>query len=277
MGTEPQDLPDKAENKPFRSTNPALEQLLGHVPELSARMRGGSVMYRWWLAAVVLLGALVCLVGIGWGLPSTADQRYLFGGEQPWSGEMISQLAGTSAKFSTSQAANIDVDALPPAPGSNWENLTANQQDRAKILLRYRLYSNDPDEMTVFQAIRAMNPATRDFDPRMYQYGGAFIYPVAGLLKLASYVSWVELRSDVSYYLDHPGEFARFYLIARGYVALFVLLGILAAYKLGTALRDRTAGLMAALLFVFLPVVIDMGHEAKPHLPAARFRATAKP
>jgi 4-amino-4-deoxy-L-arabinose transferase-like glycosyltransferase len=269
MGTEPQDLPDKAENKPFPSTNPALEQLLGHVPELSARKRGGSMMYRWWLVAVVLLGALVCMVGIGWGLPSAANEHYLFGGEKPWSGETISQLADTSAKFSTSQAANIDVDALAPSPGGGWENLTANQQDRAKILLRYLLYSNDPDEMTVFQAIRAMNPVTRDFDPRMYQYGGAFIYPVAALLKLASYTPWLELHSDVSYYLDHPEQIARFYLIARGYAALFVLLGILAAYKLGTALRDRTAGLMAALLFVFLPVVIDMGHEAKPHLPAA--------
>ncbi|UCG32697.1 MAG: glycosyltransferase family 39 protein [Phycisphaerales bacterium] len=269
MSTEPQDLPAKAANKPFRSTNPALERLLGHAPELSARARGGSVMYRWWLSAILLLGALVCLVGIGWGLPSTANEPYLFGGEQPWTGETISQLADTDARFSTSQAANIDVDAGPPAIAGSWENLTPSQQARADITVRYRLYSHHPDEMTVFQAIRAMDPTTRDFDPKMYQYGGAFIYPVAALLKLVSYTPWLELRSDVSYYLDNPEDFAPFFLVARGYVALFMLLGILAAYKLGTALRDRTAGLMAALLFVFLPVVINMSHEAKPHLPAA--------
>lgn len=226
-------------------------------------------MYRWWLAAILLLGALVSLVGLGWGLPSTANDPYLFGGEEPWTGQMISELARAEERVTTSQAANIDVDAEPPAIGGGWENLTASQQDRADIIVRYRLYSHHPDEMTVFQSIRSMDPATRDFDPKMYQYGGAFMYPVAALLKLSSYTPWLELRTDLSYYLDNPGQFARFYLIARGYVVLFVLLGILAAYKLGTALRDRTAGLMAALLFVFLPVVINMGHEAKPHLPAA--------
>ena len=249
--------------------NPAIEQLLGQVPELSARARGGRAMHRWLLLCVFLLGALTFLSGIDWGLPSNEIDAYLFGEAQPPSGLELSERVGARERWSASQPANVDVDATEPSVDVDWIDATATPEDRADILVRYRLYSHQPDEMTVFQAIRAMDPAARDFDPKMYQYGGLFLYPIAGLLKLGGMLGWVELTPDVAFYLDDPGAFARFYLVARGYVVLFGLLGILAAYRLGTALRDHNAGLIAALLFVLMPITINLTHEAKPHLPAA--------
>ena len=56
MSTDPQELPGLAENNRRSSENPALEQLLGHVPELSARKRGGSSMYRWLLGILSTFG-----------------------------------------------------------------------------------------------------------------------------------------------------------------------------------------------------------------------------
>jgi hypothetical protein len=47
------------------------------------------------------------------------------------------------------------------------------------------------------------------------------------------------------------------------------MLGVIACYQLGRGVGGRVAGLLTAGLFVCLPVVINMAHEAKPQLPAA--------
>ena len=59
-------------------------------------------MYRWLLACVMLVGALVFVVGIDWGLPSAGVDQYLFGGDEPWTGETISQLTDADARAPTS-------------------------------------------------------------------------------------------------------------------------------------------------------------------------------
>ena len=50
--------------------------------------------------------------------------------------------------------------------------------NRARILRRYKLYSFQPDEMNTFRALAEMHPDAMQFDPRLYQYGGLWIYPV---------------------------------------------------------------------------------------------------
>jgi len=226
-------------------------------------------MHRWLLVCVMLLGALIFSTGMDWGLPTRAYDKYLFGGQEPWDAETISSSSGAEDRSPTTQASNIDVDAVGPAEELPWAGLTDTEADRAEILLRYRLYSHQPDEMTVFQALSSMDPSARDFDPKMYQYGGLFLYPIAGLLWLGAKLNLLTLSTQVGHFIDRPQDIGIYYLVARGYVALFGLLGILAAYKLGGALRNRTAGLVAALLFVLMPITVSMSHEAKPHLPGA--------
>ncbi|MDP9173704.1 MAG: glycosyltransferase family 39 protein [Planctomycetota bacterium] len=142
--------------------------------------------------------------------------------------------------------------------------------NRARILRRYRLYSYQPDEMITFRALALMHPDKLQFDPRLYQYGGLWIYPVAGLLKAASLLGFVQLSGDRAIYLDHPQEFGRLYVIARAYSAAWGLIGVIAVFQIarrvaGGHLLPATAG----LCFIFMPVVIDLAHEAKPHLPGA--------
>ena len=61
----------------------------------------------------------------------------------------------------------------------------------------------------------------------------------------------------------------RFYLVARGYVVCWGLLGALTVWSIGRRLGGSSAGLLAGVWFAFLPVVVCMSHEAKPHLPGA--------
>jgi len=219
------------------------------------------------LAAILLLYAAVSIAGIGWGLPSRDVDRGLFTRGEPWTGERIARLAGTHQKSSPTRGADVDVDPLDTTDRPIL--LTKTDEQAAAIYLRYRLYTHQPDEMITMMALAQMHPGNWDFDPRLYQYGGLFIYPVGGLIKFCGLVGLIEVRSDLTYYLDHPDEFGRFYIAARAYVVAWGLIGVLVMYLIARRLANYQAGLFGALLFVLLPVVICMSHEAKPHLPGA--------
>lgn len=222
------------------------------------------------LAGILILYAAMSCTGITWGLPSRAIDGYLFGGAPPWPGEKIYRLAQADRKFSKDRGADVDADPLIKFPEFPFPKmLTATPEDIAKIYLRYRLYSYQPDEMITMMALAGMSPGGFNFDPRLYQYGGLFIYPVGALIKLCGWLGLIDVRNDVIHYLDHPDEFGKFYVVARAYSAAWGLLGVLTVYAIARHLVGRGAGLMAALLFALLPVVVCMSHEAKPHLPGA--------
>ncbi|UCF33814.1 MAG: glycosyltransferase family 39 protein [Phycisphaerales bacterium] len=220
------------------------------------------------IAGLLLLFACLSLYGIRWGLPSSRVDRYLFSGEEPWPGEEIYRLAGATGRFAPQRGADVDVDPLDKSAGERVP-LTATDEDVAKIYLRFRLYTNQPDEMITMMALRAMDPSRLRLDPRLYQYGGLFIYPVGVLIRLGGLFGLIDFRGDVTYYLDHPDAFARFYLAARLYSVLWGLIGVWAVYAIARRLADWRAGVLAAFLFTLLPVVVCMAHEGKPHLPGA--------
>ena len=147
------------------------------------------------------------------------------------------------------------------------ESIQRDNVNRARILIRYRLYTDQPDEMITFRALSKIHPSQRQFDPRMYQYGGLWIYPVGGLLRLAGLLNLATITNDRSFYLDNPAAFGRFYIIARAYSAAWGLVAVAAVFAL---MRRITGGVLlpsiAALCFIAMPVTIDLAHEAKPHL-----------
>ncbi len=237
------------------------------------------------LIGILTLAAFLFLTGITWGLPSRAADRYLFGGKPAWSGKRIADLTRADRRWNPRRGADVDIDPLAGRSGPIPLNDT--DEKRAAILLRYRLYTSQPDEMITMMALASMKPGERDFDPRLYQYGGLFIYPIGALLRLCSLVGLVHVTADLSYYLDRPEEFAKFYIVARCYVVASGLAGAIAVFGItrrivaglaappGPDARPRVlplpamAGLSAALFYILMPVVINMAHEAKPHLPGA--------
>lgn len=215
------------------------------------------------LLALLLMAACVFLMGITWGLPSRNVDPYLFGDHPVWTGAQIIQLAPESSDSDR----GADVDANPITDRSHPILLNETDSQRAEIVRRYRLFSYQPDEMITFKSLSGMHPSHGDFDPRLYQYGGLWIYPVGVLLKLSSLVHLIDLRPDKAWYLDHPEQFGRFYIVARAYSAAWGLIGVVAIYAL---LRPLTASRLAAgvagTCYIWMPVVINAAHEAKPHL-----------
>lgn len=216
----------------------------------------------------LLVGAAVFCTGITWGLPSRQADRHLFGDRPVWNGEQIQHLAGQRTRDAGRGA---DVDVNPLAVQGQVVCLNETDAQRAEIIRRYRLFTHQPDEMVTMMALAEMRPGQGDLDPRLYQYGGLWIYPVGVLLKAASQLGAITVTSNLAHYLDHPEAFGRFYIVARLYVAAWGLIGVWAVFSIVRRLTDGciTASSTAALCFVFMPVVVNMSHEAKPHLPGA--------
>lgn len=228
---------------------------------MSSRVGQSACLMLLWIFA-----AAVFLAGISWGLPSRAVDGLLFGEHRPWSGAEILALAPSPSD--PSRAADVDANPIPDRDHA----MVLNNSDaaRAEIVRRYRLFSFQPDEMLTFTALSGMRPAKLELDPKLYQYGGLWIYPVGVLLKLASLIGIVQVENDRGYYLDHSGAFGRFYVVARLYTVAWGLLGVWAVFWLAR----RTSGSLiaasaASACFICMPVVVNMSHEAKPHLPGA--------
>ena len=220
---------------------------------------------------LALAGAWFVL-GINWGLPTRRADAFLFGdASKAWDGARILELAGG---WDDDPNRGADVDRSPVSSRDVPVVLNATDAQRAEIVRRYRLFSYQPDEMITFRALSQMRPGEKKLDPKLYQYGGLWIYPVGVLLKVASILKLVDVRSDLSYYLDHPEQFGRFYVVARLYSAAWGVVGVWAVYRLVRRLTANTrmaalAPVAAAACFAAMPVVVNMAHEAKPHLPGA--------
>ncbi|HEY2588229.1 MAG TPA: glycosyltransferase family 39 protein [Tepidisphaeraceae bacterium] len=215
---------------------------------------------------VLLAGAAVLfLAGINWGLPSRSTDAFLFGGARAWEGKQILVLAG-NVEASAGRAADVSSKPLDRRDRAVVV-VVDDDRDRARIVRRYRLMSYQPDEFTTFKSLSEMRPGRRDLDPRMYKYGGLWVYPVGALLKAASAARLVRVTPDAAYYLDHPEAFGRFYVVARLYSALWGLIGVAAVFLLVRYISaDTAAATCAALCFMLMPVVVTAAHEAKPHL-----------
>lgn len=217
-----------------------------------------------YLLPVLLIGVIVFFTGLNWGLPSHRVDQYLFGDHPVWTGQEILDLLPKN----TDTDRGADVAAGPIADRNISVLLNGSDVQRAEIVRRYRLFSHQPDEMITFMSLARMNPHAGDFDPRLYQYGSLWIYPVGGLLKIGSLFHLIQLRSDMAFYLDNPEQFGNFYVVARFYTALWAILGIAVIFQLAGELGgDVFTQCASALGFIFLPVVMSTSHEAKPHLP----------
>jgi len=219
------------------------------------------------LAALLLAVWLALMLPLArWGLPSRANDDLLFGGEAPWSAERFAIEDDLAARRSREAGADTDLDAVGAA--DEIVDLTESDADRAAILRRYRLFTRQPDEMITFMALQRMNPRAGDFDPKLYQYGGAYIYLIGAAVGAASAVGLVDLPGGAAY-LEEPELFGAAYFTARAVTLLFGAALLVAAALIARHFGGRAAAWLAPLIVAAAPVFLSDALEAKPHLPSA--------
>jgi len=210
------------------------------------------------LALILVAWLALDIPGIKWGLPSRASDQFLFSGTRAWDGRTIASLAPASP-LGGQHAADVAAHVLDR---SRPQFLNATDAGRAQIALRYRLYSANPDEMITLRALAGMNPHAGDFDPRLYQYGGVWVYPVGALIALLPHTH------DEAVNLDRPELFARFYVAMRAYSAIWAFIAAVFVWRLVQRFEPCPYGtpIVAAILFLAMPAVVSAAHDAKPHL-----------
>ena len=183
------------------------------------------------------MAAVAFGTGLGWGLPSRDADPFLFAGRVPWTGAEVMRLAGP-----WSPAGDRGSDRPQHAADPAEALLNGTDADRAEIVRRYRLYSEQPDEMITFRALSRMRLRPFDLDPRLYQYGGLWIYPIGGLLRLGGGRPPAHAPDRPGVLPRPPEAFGRFYVVARLYSAAWGLVGVVVVYGLGRELTGRTTG-----------------------------------
>jgi len=158
------------------------------------------------LGGLLLVAGVVFCTGITWGLPSKAAEPFLFAAR----GLVGREDPAACRRLERRPRPGRDVDVNPLAKKPNLSRLT-RPTPSGGIIRRYRLYSYQPDEMITLRALAGM-PRARASSIRGCTSMAFVIYPVGALLKLASVAGLVTLKADVSWYLDHPEEFGRFYV-----------------------------------------------------------------
>jgi Dolichyl-phosphate-mannose-protein mannosyltransferase len=222
-----------------------------------ARLRPWHIVLAWMLLLTPLAR---------WGLPSREADATLFGGRPAWTAEQFS--AAGAVDDLRSRAAGADTDRDPLAASEVPIDLTATDARRAEILLRYRLYSEQPDEMITFRALQRMKPRQGDFDPRLFQYGGAYVYLVGAALVAGRLCGWLTLTSDLSVYLANPALFGEFFFVARLLSIAAAGLALLAVERIARRAAGPAGGWVALLFAAASPVLLSGALEAKPHVPS---------
>ncbi len=161
------------------------------------------------------------------------------------------------------QGSALDRQAVIDLGGDRSETL-----DRS--MLRFKLYSIEADEIAVIIALARIRPSQLQFDPHLYQYGGAFLYPLgvyyAALSKLG-----VLFIGSFEQMLANPQAIDSVWIAGR----FFVLLATAAAgVLLYLTLAEFAPPLVAEAglaIFLFSPATIMLSQVIKPHWYALIF------
>jgi len=205
-----------------------------------------KINYKTILFLILILSLFLNSWGIKWGLPSK---------------ERIALLP----KFEDVSALLQEKEVLTDK-NTSLVGLISNYETLPKITRRFLLYTHHPDEMLTIMAITRMNPSKLDFNPHFFQYGGVFIYPIAASFKIGSILGYLDVSKGLDYFLDHPDQIARFYIVGRWIVVFSCLLSILAIYFVVSAIGNKTSALLAALILTILPSTVIWAHTFKPHM-----------
>ena len=226
-----------------------------------------------WMIILVFLAIMV--LGIDWGLPDKKRMDLLVGDSPPTERE-LNLLTSLRKEFLENLSSKADESIkkkdikyfkdfwLKRALGAQF-----TEEDRLIAFRAYILGSSGGDERKIYASLSRMKPRQLDFDPKRYIYGGAYIYPVGGLLYALKLVGLFHVTNDFGYYLKHPANIANMYITGRSlnvlaFVGTLILLAIF-----GNMLDGRVAGTMAMLTYAFSTIFLVNCLLSVPHVYAA--------
>jgi hypothetical protein len=226
--------------------------------------------------AILAVIALAVFMGIGWGLPSKQRMDLLLaaGGPTPRQVQLLDSLHILHA------LGQMPPDSVPRRRGFDGTMdseipLALTGTEKLYALREHILASSAVDEERTLIGLGRINPKKLDFNPKVYSYGGSYLYPVGFLYFLMKSAGLLHVSHNFAYYMQNPTQIARMYVAGRllNLMALIATLILLAL--LGGMLSGPTAGTFAMLAYGFSTVILNHAIVMKPHVFTAFWIALA--
>lgn len=130
------------------------------------------------------------------------------------------------------------------------------------------LQSYQVDECSALMPLARMRPRELNLNPQWFHWGSLHLYATGAVLLLAKNAGIVTLTTEKGFYLEHPEEMARIYLVARLVVWGFGLGCVLLMKGLLRRVIQRSElVVLLLLLFVLAPLFGLYSHFATPDVP----------
>ena len=169
----------------------------------------------------------------------------------------LPHIAGHKVDPATASTATLDRRNLISAPSGIAETLD-------KWMLRFKLYSVEPDEVVSVMALARIKPAELKFDPGFYTYGGAFLYPLGGFYTALSHIGMVRPGPLVEL-LSEPDRMDAVYIYGRVFVLLAFAVSAFVLWRTLVLVTSPGIALMGLGIYLLCPATIMYSQLMKPH------------
>ncbi|TBR22010.1 hypothetical protein EPO15_08895 [bacterium] len=133
----------------------------------------------------------------------------------------------------------------------------------------YYLRSGHEDEPNLLRAVARLKPTLAGLNPRIYFYGGGYMYALAAWTAVGAALTPARLVRGVEWYMEEPARMAWLYRLGRSFSAAAFLAVAWLLWSTGRRFFGEDAGLAAAALWSASPGFVVQAHYMKPHLMGA--------
>jgi hypothetical protein len=223
---------------------------------------------RFQAGCVAALALCFGLWGLGWQLPSRERLSWVLppGADTP---EARASLEESWRRMHASLGEDLMIASQDATSFKGLQAAPSGWVRPPEVLVNsvrsFYLRSAFDDEQTFLILFSKMRPRELDFRPRMYLYGGGYLYPLGAWMGGCALLGLGHLSHRLADYLAHPEWLAGLYLSGRLFSTFAWLLGGLYLLFLGRKFVGKIEGFAAALLYALSPALITQAHVIKQH------------
>ncbi len=129
---------------------------------------------------------------------------------------------------------------------------------------RYKLYSINADEMMPIMSLSKININENKFDPQLYKYGGAFIYPLGLYYYFLTKINYLEDINSFSI-IKNNNLIDKIYFHGRFFVLLFFIFSSFFLYNSLKLITHKNYALIFTMIYLFTPSSIMYSQIIKPN------------
>jgi len=220
------------------------------------------------VGAVVLLGLVLGLWGIRWGLPGPERLARVLPPEL----DTPAFREGLAASWSAMHKDLGDNLMLNPKSFQSFNGVVETpagwRTPPPELVNSFRSFfvrSEHEDEQSILLALSRMKPKRLEFRPHLFTYGALHIYSVGGALVVGAVTGLVSLKSSILFYLNDPAKMAAMYLAGRLLAVACFVGGALMLLRLGRRSLGAEAGVYGAAIYLMTPQAVVQAHVLKNH------------